>query len=158
MCRITRIWLRSLSIKEFVSKSISLYIRQQNEEAIHQRRNLKTRKKARWLQHHVSVLFWWLSSCSASSQLPPVVWSCLYDFSSKAWTLESCGALSDNFLFFFLTARSLKSTTVSINDVQAGKDYQTFVPKEEGVSDAEGFITEDYTPARKKPPIHNWWS
>ncbi|KAL6345594.1 hypothetical protein AAG906_017324 [Vitis piasezkii] len=50
------------------------------------------------------------------------------------------------------SARSLRTLS---NGIKAEKGYDAFVPKEEGVPDAEDLISVDYTPARKKPPIHN---
>lgn len=38
------------------------------------------------------------------------------------------------------------------------KDHESsrFILREEGPAlEADGFVTMDYTPARKKPPIHN---
>lgn len=39
---------------------------------------------------------------------------------------------------------------------KAGKDYRdNFIPQEVGVPESEDLVVIDYTPARKKPPIHN---
>ena len=160
-CRITRISLRSLSINELVSKSISLYKTARWRGYIHQRRsNLKSKKKARWLRLHASDLFWWLSSCSAPSQLWLVVCFYFYEYllqNLKFWYRPSSFWIfvifASFFFLFVLTARSLRTLS---NGIKAEKGYVAFVPKEEGVPDAEDLISVDYTPARKKPPIHNW--
>ena len=39
---------------------------------------------------------------------------------------------------------------------KAGKDYgDNLIPQEVGVPESEDLVVIDYTPIRKKPPIHN---
>ncbi|KAH7520762.1 hypothetical protein FEM48_Zijuj08G0179800 [Ziziphus jujuba var. spinosa] len=62
--------------------------------------------------------------------------------------------------FFSNTARSARSLgVVSKGEDQKGYDDNStttnFRPKEDGVRESDAFLHMDYTPARKKPPIHN---
>lgn len=117
-CRITRISLRSLSINELVSKSISLYKTARWRGYIHQRRsNLKSKKKARWLRLHASDLFWWLSSCSAPSQLWLVVCFYFYEFLLQNLKFYTDQAVSE-FLSFLLFFFSLCSHSKEFEDSQ----------------------------------------
>ncbi|KAA8546932.1 hypothetical protein F0562_003361 [Nyssa sinensis] len=56
--------------------------------------------------------------------------------------------------FIFITARA-RSLRTDINGAEKGHDM--FIPKEDGVPDSttEELVAMDYTPATKKPPIHN---
>lgn len=59
----------------------------------------------------------------------------------------------------FDAARSLGVVSKGDQDQKGHDDnYSTttsFTPKEDGVEESNDLLNMDYTPARKKPPIHN---
>ncbi|KAB1210353.1 hypothetical protein CJ030_MR6G024140 [Morella rubra] len=60
--------------------------------------------------------------------------------------------------FFSNAARAARSLrAVASNEIsQMSHDQDPFSPKEDRVlADSDDLVTVDYTPARRKPPIHN---
>jgi hypothetical protein len=55
------------------------------------------------------------------------------------------------FFPFFVATRSLRE----VNNESQMRHNDLFSPKEDRVPDNDDLVAVDYTPARKKPPIHN---